>query len=70
MSKSSWPEVVGILVDQAMDQIETDRPDVAAVPFSLGTPLPGGYEAGRVAVFYLEDNVEDDFIVAVMPVIG
>ena len=70
MSKSLWPELVGVLVNHAMNQIETDRPDVAAVPFSLGTPLPGGYVAGRVAVFYLEDNIEDDFIVAEMPVIG
>uniref|UniRef100_A0A452XLG0 Uncharacterized protein n=1 Tax=Aegilops tauschii subsp. strangulata TaxID=200361 RepID=A0A452XLG0_AEGTS len=47
MSKSSWPELVGVLATQ----ISHDRPDVAVEVLPPGAPLMPDYNAQRVRVF-------------------
>ncbi|KAM3399666.1 hypothetical protein ACQJBY_004842 [Aegilops geniculata] len=51
MSKSSWPELVGVLATLAATQIAHDRPDVAVEVLPPGAPLMPDYNAQRVRVF-------------------
>ena len=51
LSKSSWPELVGILASLAATQIAHDRPDVAVEVLPPGAPLMPDYNPARVRVF-------------------
>ncbi|GJM90075.1 hypothetical protein PR202_ga06320 [Eleusine coracana subsp. coracana] len=63
--KSSWPEVVGWVMLNAADKINSDRPDVSVAFYMLPTPLPTDYDANRVIIVGDERSV-----VVRTPVIG
>ncbi|KAI5021185.1 hypothetical protein ZWY2020_055030 [Hordeum vulgare] len=65
MSKSSWPELVGVLATLAATQIALDRPDVAVEVLPPGAPLTPDYNPERVRVF-----IDNSGIVSQTPTIG
>ncbi|KAF6987278.1 hypothetical protein CFC21_004935 [Triticum aestivum] len=65
MSKSSWPELVGVMATPAATQIAHDRPDVAVEVLPPGAPLMPDYNPERVRVF-----IDTNGIVSQTPAIG
>ncbi|KAF6987272.1 hypothetical protein CFC21_004929 [Triticum aestivum] len=65
LSKSSWPELVGILASLAATQIAHDRPAAAIEVLPTGVPVTPDYNLERVRVF-----IDLNGIVAKTPVIG
>ncbi|TVU33595.1 hypothetical protein EJB05_25420, partial [Eragrostis curvula] len=65
MSKSSWPELLGVLATLAANQIGRDRPDVAVEVLPPGAPLTPDYNPLRVRVF-----MDNNAVVIQIPVIG
>ncbi|KAF6981848.1 hypothetical protein CFC21_000298 [Triticum aestivum] len=65
MSKSSWPELVGILATLAAAQIAHDRPDVAVEVLPTGAAVTHDYDFERVRVF-----IDLGGVVSKTPVIG
>ena len=65
MSKSSWPELVGVMATPAATQIAHDRPDVAVEVLPPGAPLMPDYNPERVRVF-----IDNNCIVSQTPTTG
>ncbi|OEL37725.1 hypothetical protein BAE44_0001255 [Dichanthelium oligosanthes] len=55
--KTSWPEVVGLSVEEAKKVILKDKPDADIVVLPVGTPVTRDFRPNRVRVFV--DTVAD-----------
>jgi hypothetical protein len=55
--KKSWPEVVGLSVEEAKKVILKDKPDADIVVLPVGTPVTRDFRTNRVRVFV--DTVAD-----------
>ena len=49
--KTSWPEVVGLKVEEAKKIILKDKPDADIIVLPVGTPVPKDFRPDRVRIF-------------------
>ncbi|CAD6273291.1 unnamed protein product [Miscanthus lutarioriparius] len=49
--KTSWPEVVGLSVEEAKKVIHKDKPDADIVVLPTGSPVTMDYRPNRVRIF-------------------
>ncbi|XP_066363866.1 subtilisin-chymotrypsin inhibitor-2B-like [Miscanthus floridulus] len=49
--KTSWPEVVGLSVEEAKKVILKDKPDADVVVLPTGSPVTMDYRPNRVRIF-------------------
>jgi hypothetical protein len=49
--KTSWPEVVGLSVEEAKKVILKDKPDADIVVLPTGSPVTMDYRPNRVRIF-------------------
>ncbi|XP_066363815.1 subtilisin-chymotrypsin inhibitor-2B-like [Miscanthus floridulus] len=49
--KTSWPEVVGLSVEEAKKVILEDKPDADIVVLPTGSPVTMDYRPNRVRIF-------------------
>ena len=49
--KTSWPEVVGLSVEEAKKVILKDKPDADIVVLPVGSPVTSDYRPNRVRIF-------------------
>ncbi|CAD6334930.1 unnamed protein product [Miscanthus lutarioriparius] len=49
--KTSWPEVVGLKVEEAKKIILKDKPDADIIVLPVGTPVPKDLLPDRVRIF-------------------
>jgi hypothetical protein len=49
--KTSWPEVVGLSVEEAKKVILKDKPDADVVVLPVGSPVTMDYRTNRVRIF-------------------
>jgi hypothetical protein len=49
--KTSWPEVVGLSVEEAKKIILKDKPDADIVVLPVGSPVTKDYRSERVRIF-------------------
>jgi hypothetical protein len=49
--KASWPEVVGLSIEEAKKVILNDKPDADIVVVPLGAPVTGDFLPNRVRIF-------------------
>uniref|UniRef100_A0A0D3HU04 Subtilisin-chymotrypsin inhibitor-2A n=3 Tax=Oryza TaxID=4527 RepID=A0A0D3HU04_9ORYZ len=55
--KTSWPEVVGLSIEEAKKVILKDKPDADIVVLPFGTAVPEDFRFNRVRIFV--DTVAD-----------
>ena len=63
--KSQWPELVGMDVDRAVEQIKLDNNNVNVIKVPSGSMVTMDYRMDRVRVYYNDSN-----IVEITPNIG
>ncbi|CAL4896104.1 unnamed protein product [Urochloa decumbens] len=49
--KTSWPEVVGLSIEEAKKVILKDKPDADIVVLPVGTPVTQDFRPNRVRIF-------------------
>ena len=49
--KTSWPEVVGLSVEEAKKIILKDKPDADIIVLPVGTPVTKDFRPDRVRIF-------------------
>jgi len=50
-TKTSWPELVGLSVEEAKKVILKDKPDADIVVLPVGSPVTRDYRPNRVRIF-------------------
>ncbi|KAF2907644.1 hypothetical protein DAI22_12g114400 [Oryza sativa Japonica Group] len=50
-AKTSWPEVVGLSIEEAKKVILKDKPDADIVVLPFGTAVPEDFRFNRVRIF-------------------
>ncbi|EES18867.1 hypothetical protein SORBI_3009G009400 [Sorghum bicolor] len=50
-AKTSWPELVGLNVEEAKKVILKDKPDADIVVLPVGSPVTRDYRPNRVRIF-------------------
>ncbi len=57
--KSSWPELVGTNVDEAIEIIKKQNSQLNVIKLKQGSPVTRDFRFDRVRVFYneIDDNV-------------
>ena len=67
---TSWPELLGDFVDDAVEKIQQDRPDVKIEEIEKGSIVTSDFNSYRVRVFYRINNDEKKIVSNPYPRIG
>ncbi|OWM74128.1 hypothetical protein CDL15_Pgr008439 [Punica granatum] len=63
--KSSWPELMGTIGEEAAARIMLERPFVRAYPIRVGSSVTPGFHCDRVLVW-----IDPNHVVIKIPTIG
>ncbi|CAF1557560.1 unnamed protein product [Rotaria sordida] len=64
-NNQSWPNLVGVPVDGAVEAIKSENPSLNVIPLAEGTVLTADLRLDRVRVFFDANNQ-----VSSVPIIG